>query len=123
MTPPAIEKPTAGELWNLGKLGLAFRGLGKKDAFRLLRWGPMAVADLVAEYFETELLRATIAAGGSAKYLEGFGPPMDGFDQVTLGDLDALVRLHVRPERARVTPFACPDVGPGVIAMTLTAVV
>src|SRR5438128_5300722 len=37
MTPPTIENPAAGELWNLGKLGLAFRGLGKKDAFRLLR--------------------------------------------------------------------------------------
>jgi len=32
--------------------------------FRLLRWGPMAVADLAAEYFETELLRAVIAARG-----------------------------------------------------------
>ncbi len=64
MTPPTIEKPSAGELWSLGKVGLAFRGLGKKDSFRLLRWGPMAVADLVAEWFETELLRAVIAARG-----------------------------------------------------------
>jgi phytoene dehydrogenase-like protein len=64
MTPPAIEKPTPGELWNLGKLGLSFRGLDKRDSFRLLRWGPMAVADLAAEWFETELLRATIAARG-----------------------------------------------------------
>lgn len=64
MTPPTIEKPKPGELWNLGKLGRSFRGLGKKDAYRLLRWGPMAVADLVAEWFETELLRATIAARG-----------------------------------------------------------
>jgi phytoene dehydrogenase-like protein len=64
MTPPAIEQPTTGDLWNLGKLGLSFRSLGKKDAYRLLRWGPMAVADLVAEWFENELLRATIAARG-----------------------------------------------------------
>jgi phytoene dehydrogenase-like protein len=64
MTPPTIEKPTPSELWNLGKLGLSFRGLEKKDAYRLLRWGPMAVADLVAEWFETELLRATVAARG-----------------------------------------------------------
>src|ERR1700682_2465973 len=64
MTPPTIEKPTPVEFWNLGKLGLSFRGLGKKDSFRLLRWGPMAVADLVAEWFETQLLRATIAARG-----------------------------------------------------------
>ncbi|HKR59393.1 MAG TPA: NAD(P)/FAD-dependent oxidoreductase [Pyrinomonadaceae bacterium] len=64
MTPPTIEKPAAGELWNLGKLGLSFRGLGKQDAFRLLRWGPMAVADLAAEWFETESLRAAVAARG-----------------------------------------------------------
>ncbi|MFN2516953.1 MAG: phytoene desaturase family protein, partial [Pyrinomonadaceae bacterium] len=63
-TPPAIEHFSPTELWNFGKLGLSFRGLGKKDAYRLLRWGPMAVADLVAEWFETELLRATVAARG-----------------------------------------------------------
>ena len=33
---------------------------------------------------------ATIAAGGQAKYLEGFGPKVEGFDQVPFGDLDAL---------------------------------
>ncbi len=31
---------------------------------------------------------ATIAAGGQAKHLEGFGPPMDGFDQVEAGDIE-----------------------------------
>lgn len=35
---------------------------------------------------------ATLAATGSAKYLDGFGPPMEGFDQVALGDLDAVNR-------------------------------
>ncbi|HEY8411828.1 MAG TPA: NAD(P)/FAD-dependent oxidoreductase, partial [Pyrinomonadaceae bacterium] len=64
MTPPSIDQPTAADVWQLGKVGLAFRGLGKKDEYRLLRWGPMAVADLVSEWFETELLRATVAARG-----------------------------------------------------------
>jgi phytoene dehydrogenase-like protein len=64
MTPPNIDAPSKSELWNLGKLGWAVRGLGKKDEYRLLRYGPMAVADLAAEWFETELLRATIAARG-----------------------------------------------------------
>jgi phytoene dehydrogenase-like protein len=64
MTPPNIDKPAKSELWNLGKLGWAIRGLGKKDEYRLLRYGPMAVADLAAEWFETELLRATVAARG-----------------------------------------------------------
>ncbi|HEX5282060.1 MAG TPA: aspartate aminotransferase family protein [Micropepsaceae bacterium] len=35
---------------------------------------------------------ATIAAGGSPKYLEGFGPPVDGFDQVAVGDMDAVMQ-------------------------------
>jgi acetylornithine/N-succinyldiaminopimelate aminotransferase len=30
---------------------------------------------------------ATIAAGGQAKHLEGFGPPVDGFDQIEAGDI------------------------------------
>lgn len=33
---------------------------------------------------------ATIAAGGQEKYLEGFGPKVEGFDQVPFGDEEAL---------------------------------
>jgi acetylornithine/N-succinyldiaminopimelate aminotransferase len=33
---------------------------------------------------------AAIAAGGQAKYLEGFGPKVEGFDQVAFGDLRAV---------------------------------
>jgi phytoene dehydrogenase-like protein len=64
LTPPNIDAPSKRELWNLGKLGWAVRGLGKKDEYRLLRYGPMAVADLAAEWFETESLRAIVAARG-----------------------------------------------------------
>ena len=35
---------------------------------------------------------ATIAAGGQKKYLEGFGPKVEGFDQVPFGDHEALRR-------------------------------
>jgi len=35
---------------------------------------------------------AAIAATGNKKYLEGFGPPVEGFDQVPFGDLDAVKR-------------------------------
>ena len=64
MTPPNIDAPSKSELWNLGKLGWAVRGLGKKDEYRLLRYGPMAVADLAGEWFESESLRAIVAARG-----------------------------------------------------------
>ncbi|GEP00772.1 aspartate aminotransferase family protein [Methylobacterium haplocladii] len=42
---------------------------------------------------------ATIAAGGQAKYIEGFGPKVDGFDQVPAGDFDALAAV-IGPETA-----------------------
>jgi acetylornithine/N-succinyldiaminopimelate aminotransferase len=44
---------------------------------------------------------ATLAATGSAKYLEGFGPPMDGFDQVPFGDLEATKRA-ISPATAAI---------------------
>ncbi|HLK04741.1 MAG TPA: NAD(P)/FAD-dependent oxidoreductase [Candidatus Acidoferrum sp.] len=64
ITPPAIDKPTPEDLWNLLKTGRGVRKLGKRRIFDLLRWGPMAAADFAAEFFETELIRAVIAARG-----------------------------------------------------------
>jgi len=63
-TPPNIDSPSSGDLWGMLKTGRSIRNLGKKDLYRVLRWGPMAVADLAAEFFDTEPLRATIAARG-----------------------------------------------------------
>ena len=64
MTPPEIDHPSSADIWNLLRAGRSFRKLGKKNMQRLLRWGPMAAADFVGEFFETELLRAVIAARG-----------------------------------------------------------
>ena len=64
MTPPSIDAPAAGEMWEMVKVGRRFRALGRADGFRLLRWGPMAAADLVAEWFENDLLQAAIATRG-----------------------------------------------------------
>jgi acetylornithine/N-succinyldiaminopimelate aminotransferase len=44
---------------------------------------------------------ATIAAGGQAKYLEGFGPKVEGFDQVPFGDHEAL-KAAIGPETAGI---------------------
>ena len=62
--PPSIDNPGAGDLIDALKSGRRFRALGKTDAYRLLRWMPMAVADLADEWFESDPLRATVAAGG-----------------------------------------------------------
>jgi acetylornithine/N-succinyldiaminopimelate aminotransferase len=44
---------------------------------------------------------AMIAAGGQAKYLEGFGPKVEGFDQVPFGDLKAL-EAAIGPQTAAI---------------------
>ena len=44
---------------------------------------------------------ATLAAGNQAKHIAGFGPMMDGFDQVPLNDL-AAVKAAITPETAAI---------------------
>ncbi|MGO9135809.1 MAG: aspartate aminotransferase family protein [Methylovirgula sp.] len=44
---------------------------------------------------------AALAAGGNAKYLEGFEPRMPGFDQVPFGDLDA-VKAAIGPQTGAI---------------------
>ncbi|HEY0223723.1 MAG TPA: aspartate aminotransferase family protein [Pseudolabrys sp.] len=44
---------------------------------------------------------AAIAATGNKKYLEGFGPPMPGFDQVPFADLEA-TKKAIGPETAAI---------------------
>jgi len=68
-------RSTAGDLIELLKTGRQFRALGKADAYRLIRWMPMAVADLAGEWFESEPLRATLAAGGGSARFSDRGPP------------------------------------------------
>jgi len=44
---------------------------------------------------------ATLAAGGQQKYLEGFGPKVEGFDQVAFADHDAIEKA-ITPETAAI---------------------
>ena len=44
---------------------------------------------------------ATLAAGGQQKYLDGFGPKVDGFDQVPFADHDAIEKV-IGPETAAI---------------------
>jgi phytoene dehydrogenase-like protein len=62
--PPSVDAPSARDVFALMHALGDFRSLPKDDQWRLLRWGPMAVADLVAEAIDTEQLRATVAADG-----------------------------------------------------------
>jgi phytoene dehydrogenase-like protein len=112
-TPPDIDSPSRGDLWSMLKTGRAIRKLGRKDMFRLLRWGPMAVADLASEYFETELLRAVIAARGV--FGTFLGPWSAG------SALVLLIRAAADPHPAGSSSFAAGGMGAVTQAMASTA--
>jgi len=61
-TPPATSGPGLADAITGLLLGRAYRKLRREDARDLLRVLPMAVADFVAESFETDALRAAVAA-------------------------------------------------------------
>ena len=60
--PPNIEDLGPKQLWVLAKKGLALRLLGKRTMLELLRVASMCVADFLNERFETDFLKAGIAA-------------------------------------------------------------
>jgi phytoene dehydrogenase-like protein len=112
-TPPNIDNPSGGDLWSMLQTGRALRNLGKRDLYRVLRWGPMAVADLVAEYFETELMRAVIAARGI--FGTFLGPWSAG------SGLQLLIRAAGDPHPAGAAMFAVGGMGAITRAMAAAA--
>ncbi|HTK44323.1 MAG TPA: NAD(P)/FAD-dependent oxidoreductase [Patescibacteria group bacterium] len=63
-TPPDIESPGLGDALSALRLGSSFKALGRDGSRTILRVLPMAVADLVAESFESDALRAVLAWRG-----------------------------------------------------------
>ena len=83
-TPPDIESPGLGDALLGLSLGRRFRGLGRHDGHTVLRVLPMAVADFVAEAFESDALQAALAWRG-VQYT-AMGPWSASTAAVLLGD-------------------------------------
>jgi phytoene dehydrogenase-like protein len=62
--PPSLDSPSAGDLVDLLKTGRAMRKMGRQGVYRFLRWGPMPIGDLTAEWIETPVVRAVVCARG-----------------------------------------------------------
>ncbi len=82
--PPEIRAPGFADALLGLRLGRAFRGLGREDGRTILRVLAMAVADFVAESFDTEAIRAALAWRG-VRYT-AMGPWSAGTTQVLLAD-------------------------------------
>ncbi|NDQ56757.1 MAG: NAD(P)/FAD-dependent oxidoreductase [Acidipila sp.] len=112
LTPPSIDgAPSREDAWKLLKTGRGFRKLGRQQMFQVLRWGPMAVADFVAEWFETDLLRAAIAARGI--FGTAMGPWSAGSTAVML------LRAAADPHPGGVSAF--PRGGMGALTAAMAA--
>lgn len=70
--PPDVVGMSFPGLWDLMKKGLSLRMLGKADMMEVLRIAPMCVADWLNEWFESDLLKATLA--GPSIYSSFTGP-------------------------------------------------
>ncbi len=83
-TPPDVKSPGLGDALAGLRLGRAFRGLGRGDSRSILRVLPMAIADFVAEAFETDALQGALAARGIQN--TAMGPWSAGTTNVFLSD-------------------------------------
>jgi phytoene dehydrogenase-like protein len=83
-TPPDTKAPGLGDALSALKLGRSFKGLGRDGSRTVLRVLPMAVADLVAESFETDALRGVLAWRGVR--FGNVGPWSAGTAAMLLGD-------------------------------------
>ena len=112
-TPPDLKAPSLTDALAGLRLGRALRGLGSpKHTREALRVLPMAVADFVAEAFETEPLRAAIASRG-IQY-SAMGPRSAGTALLLLSD-------SVGEDCGAAGQSALAAGGPGALAEALVA--
>lgn len=62
LAPPPVDEVGFGEMWRLMGVGRAARRLSRQELARLVRWLPMSIADVTSEWFDDDLLRASIAS-------------------------------------------------------------
>ncbi len=70
-TPPQLPEAGPQDLWNMLKLGRGLRRLGRREMTEAMRLLPMSVADLLDEWFETDVLKGVLGASGITGVFQG----------------------------------------------------
>ena len=83
--PPDLSSPTLADAFAGARAGLAARVRARRADASMLRVSPMAVRDIVGEWFESDALQAAVAARGVL--FTALGPRMPGTAAVLLTDL------------------------------------
>jgi phytoene dehydrogenase-like protein len=94
MTPPDIESPGVRGLRDLGSLAWRFHRLGVNDQRSLLRLLTMSASDFLDDWFESDVLKATIAASGIIGTFLGVRSPGTAYVLLHhyLGEIDGVYR-------------------------------
>ena len=109
--PPArIPRVGVPDLRHLLHLGRRLRSLGKSEMAELLRLLPMSVAELLDDWFETDLLKGTLGAPGVTGVFQG---PM------AAGTTYNLLHHHVGSENGAFRPARFVRGGMGALAEAL----
>jgi phytoene dehydrogenase-like protein len=108
-TPPEIDRPGLRDALAGLRLGRTLRRLGRRAGREVLRVLPMAVADLVGDALETDLLRALVASRGIS--LTAMGP--------WTGGSSALLLLRSAGGGGAAGSTAYAEGGPGAMAGAL----
>jgi len=111
-TPPDVTGNDLGDLWSSAKLGLRLRGLGKKDMVEVMRILPMSVYELMDEWFESDLVRGTLAASAIGGLCQG---PMGG------GTVYTMLHHHVGAGAGVIRPTLRVRGGIGRLSEALVA--
>ena len=105
--PPRIDADSLGEFLDLLRLGGKLKGLGNAEMIEVLRTIPMSVAELLDDWFESDVLKGAVAADAITDLCQG---PMGG------GTAFNLLHHHVglAPGAIRGRPLPA-EGGPGLV--------
>ena len=70
-TPPNVSGNDPRDLWAVLKLGVGLRRLGKKDMIEVVRILSMSMSELLGDWFESDVVKGTLAASGVAGMMQG----------------------------------------------------
>ena len=69
--PPRVPNPSLRDMLSLARTGRLLRKLGRHDMLEVMRLLPMSVAEVMDEWFETDVLQGTIGASGIVGLAQG----------------------------------------------------
>jgi phytoene dehydrogenase-like protein len=111
-TPPDLVDGGVRDLWTMVRLGSKLRRLGRKDMNEVMRILPMSAKELLDDWFETDVVKGTLAAAAITGVFQG---PM------AAGTAGTFLHQHVGTPKGKMRPSVRVRGGVGNLAGALAA--